>query len=246
MVRILLLLLEIVYLILAFKSESVIYFCIAVFIFTWWAYETKKEINRKDAELQKETIEMLEKIPHTRYTVSTDYLRALLIDEHTNTLYIAEREEIDSDFEEKEFRFHEIYEAAIEEDGELISLISRGGVDGWSLLHGRTDLLVNVEDLEKESEESDEEVTDDVVNKLSIKIAVDDLSNPIVEFAFIDDEQGLSKESEIYLDILKECNRWHQKISVIIKRHDRENVAVNSWVQKRGGIIIRPFSTTSF
>src|SRR5690606_7357477 len=100
----------------------------------------------------------------------------------------------------------------------IYSLISKGGIHGWSILN---------DDEELYSDDVDEE---DVINKLSLKLIVDDLSNPLIEFVFYEDERGIDTESEEFEEIWEECKNWHKKFSIIIKRDQREKVAVNSWV----------------
>lgn len=229
--KIFLFLLEVVYLFLAFKTEERIYFLIAIWLFIWWLIVHKKDVNRRNEEIKTNSIEMLEKIPHTRYTLSSDYLRALLINENTNSLYIATREDLESDFEEKEYPFNEIYEVAVLEDQKIVSIISRGGVHGWSLIDGGTGInaVVNIVESKDSEEESDED-SEDKVSKIYLKMVVDDLSNPIVEYVFMEDKHGISKESDEYKEIIKECNKWHQKISILIKRYGKEEVAVRGWI----------------
>lgn len=228
--RIFLFLLELVYLYLAFETGKSIYFVIATVLFFWWLYEYKKEVNRIEEFIEKESIKKIERIPHTSYILSIDYLRAIVIDENANMLYIAEREDLDSNFEEKRYSFDDIYEVAIVEDDDITSLISRGGVYGWSLIDGGTSIKVdgNEPTMEQEDEEEEvEEIEETVVKKLSIRLVVNNISNPIIEYNFLDDPDGIEKDSEDYTDLLKECTNWHQKISVIIKRN--EKVPVLNW-----------------
>lgn len=232
--RIFLFLLELVYLYLAFETGKTIYFIVASVLFFWWLYEYKTEANRMEEFIEKDSIKKIETIPHTSYILSMDYLRAMVIDENSNMFYLAEREDIESNFEEKGHSFEEIFEVAIVEDNEITSLISRGGVYGWSLIDGGASIKVNGKEpknVKSEQEVEDEEEVEveeqDVVKKLSIRLVVNDLSNPIVEYIFIDEPEGMEKDSEEYKELVKECENWHQKITVIIKRH--EKVPVLNW-----------------
>lgn len=214
-----LLLLEVVYLFLAFKTGSTLYLIIAIGIGAWWLYELNKDAKKRSEALLNETIQKVEQHPHTRYIISSDYLSALMLDENSNTLRILEREEIDEDFDKKEYDFEELYETAIVEDGNNVALTSKGGVHGWSLIDGgaKVDVHVNeMEETQKQKERAKE------VKKLILKIVVDDLADPILEYVFLDNEQEIPKELDEYKDIFKECTKWYQKISVIIKRHEHE------------------------
>lgn len=225
-----LLLLEVVYLFLAFKSGSTLYLIVAIVLGAWWLYELNKDVKKRSEALLNETVQKVEQHPHTRYIISPDYLSALMLDEYSNTLRILEREHIDDDFDKKEFDFDELYEIAIVEDGNNVALTSKGGVHGWSLIDGgaKVDVHVNEMDELPEKKEKAKEV-----KKLILKIVVDDLSDPIVEYVFLDNEQEIPKELDEYKDIFKECSKWYQKISVIIKRHEHErkiqDVAIKGW-----------------
>lgn len=225
-----LLLLEVVYLILAFKTGKTLFFIIAVGLGAWWLYEINKDVKKRSEALLHDTIEKVEQHPHTRYIVSTDYLQALIIDESSNTLRILEREDVDTDFDRKEYDFQELFEIAIVEDGKNIALTSKGGVHGWSLIDGGAMVDVHVNEIEASPEKKEKQKE---VKQLMLKLVVDDLSNPIVEYVFLDNEQAIPKELDEYKDIFKECNKWYQKISVIIKRGDKEKdnkeVAIKGW-----------------
>ena len=225
-----LLLLEVVYLFLAFKTGSTLFLIIAVGLGIWWLYELNKEIKKRNEALLDETIQKVEQHPHTRYIISTDYLSVLMLDEYSNTLRILEREEIDEEFDKREFDFEELYEIAIVEDGNNIALTSKGGVHGWSLIDGGTKVDIHVNEMEELPEKKEKAKE---VKKLMLKLVVDDLADPIVEYVFLDNEQEIPKELDEYKDIFKECTKWYQKISVIIKRHEHERkvheVAVKGW-----------------
>lgn len=225
-----LLLLEVVYLFLAFKTGSTLFFIIAVGLGIWWLYELNKDINKRNEALLNETIQKVEQHPHTRYIISSDYLSALMLDEYSNTLRILEREEVDEEFDKREFDFEELYEIAIVEDGNNIALTSKGGVHGWSLIDGGSKVDIHVNEMEELPEKKEKAKE---VKKLMLKIVVDDLADPIVEYIFLDNEQEIPKELDEYKDIFKECTKWYQKISVIIKRNEHERkiheVAIKGW-----------------
>lgn len=227
-----LLLLEAIYLFLAFKTGKTIFIIVAVALGGWWLYELNKESKRRNEKLQQDTIEQIEEYPHTRYILSSDCLQALLIDEHSDTFRILQREETEEEFEAREYAFHELYEVAIVEDGNNIALTSKGGVHGWSLIDGGSKIDVHVKGYDVESENKSEGKSKNEVKKLMLQLVVDDLSNPIIEYIFLDNNQAIPKDIDEYKDILKECTKWYQKISVIIKRNENKNkdVVVNGWV----------------
>lgn len=212
--------LEIVYLFLWMGSGNKLFFFIALGIFLWWIYEMRREARLRQEKIEQETIQKLEKIPHNRRAVSDDCLSAILLDELSKTFYYLERDDVESNFKKKSYSFDEIYECAIAVNDSICSLISKGGTHGWSIINYDAQIY-NEEDFKEE----------DTIHKLSLKIIVDDLSKPLIEFVFFEDKKGMEKDSEEYEEIWQECKNWHQKISVTIKRGSREieKIAVNNW-----------------
>lgn len=212
--------LEIVYLFLWMGSGNKIFFLVALAIFLWWIYEMRKEAKIRQEKIEQDTIQKLERIPHNRRAVSEDCLSAILLDETAETFYYLQREDVESNFKKKSYSFDEIYECAIAVNDSICCLISKGGIHGWSILQDDVEIY-NEEDFKEE----------DTIKKLSLKIIVDDLSKPLIEFTFFEDKRGIEKDSDEYEEIWRECKKWHQKISVIIKRDNRERdkIAVNNW-----------------
>ncbi|MBK3493767.1 hypothetical protein JFL43_02605 [Viridibacillus sp. YIM B01967] len=191
---------------------------LSITLFVWSSIERKMEKERINAEMKRKSEELLQAIPHTQFTLAPDYLSALLLDERTNTVYVAYREELDSGFERKEYQFSEIFEAAIVEDEDILSFSSTGG---GSLLGGGAS--------SRDAEDDPDDDSEEVVSKLSIKMVVNDLTNPILEFVFMENSTHLSKETDQYKEISKLCKQWYQKISIIIKRYEKETVPINRW-----------------
>ncbi len=155
-------------------------------------------------------------IPHTQYTLSNDALNALLLNEQTNTLIFARRESLDEELTIIEIPFNKIYEVAIMEDEEFM-IRTKNHLMSGSLL-GEADEIEEVE------------VEEDTISQLSLKLVVDHLSEPIQEYMFMDNgEEPISKEEEDYKEAMELCEKWFQKISVIIKRHELERVPINHW-----------------
>ncbi|MCP1146014.1 hypothetical protein [Lysinibacillus endophyticus] len=225
MMQLFLLLLEVVYLFLAFKTGKTIFFIVAIILGGWWLYEINKESRKRNEAIEKETIDQLEEYPHTRYILSPDYLQALLIDENSNTFRILNREDLDDEFDAREYDFEELFEVAIVEDGKNVAHTSK---DGWSLIDGSSKLDGKASGTEENEGNSKKEV-----KKLLLKLVVNDLSNPIVEYTFLDNDQAIPKDLDEYKDIFKECKNWYHKVSIIIKRYEHEHkhkdVTVNGW-----------------
>ncbi|GAB0170943.1 ceramidase [Lysinibacillus sp. CTST325] len=176
--------------------------------------------NNRLNEMKEASEEELMAIPHTHCIMSNDCLNALLLNEPTNTLFLVSREDLEDDLIKKEISFNKIYEVAIVEDEMYIARTSNSLISG-SLLG---------EDLDIEEEESDDEDPEDnTVSQLTLKIVADNLSNPILEYVFLDNGEPISREEDEYQEALELCEEWFQKISVIIKRYELERVPIRQW-----------------
>ncbi len=210
-------------------GAKLIFLFIAFLLFKWGSHQIQLIENGKEEEIKKETEKLLQEFIHSQSTISDDYLNALLLDEASQTLFIATRENLETGFDVKEFLFNEIYESSIEEDGKQIALISRGGLLGGTLLDDGGNSLVYImepENNKKNDTEETEDISKATVSKLSLKLVVDDLASPIIEYVFLESEEKIDKDSDEYKDAAKECKKWHQMISVLIKRHDLLNKVI--------------------
>ncbi|MEQ6356611.1 hypothetical protein ABNX05_18465 [Lysinibacillus sp. M3] len=168
-------------------------------------------------EMKEASEEELMAIPHTQCIISNDCLSALLLNEPTNTLILASREDLEKDLIKKEIPFGKIYEVAIVEDDMYIARTSNNFISG--LLLGE-DMDIEEEELGEEDSESD------TMSSLTLKIVADNLSDPILEFVFMDNSEPLSREEDEYQEVLELCEEWFQKISVIINRYELERVPI--------------------
>ncbi|ACA37883.1 hypothetical protein J2D69_20470 [Lysinibacillus sphaericus] len=171
------------------------------------------------AEMKEASEEEMKAIPHTQCLISQDALKGLLLNEHTNMLIFAHREELEEELKIIEIPFSKIYEVAMMED-EMFVLRTKNYLMSGSLL-GEEE---NVAEEEEEVEE------DDTVSQLSLKFVVDHLSEPILEYMFMDQgEHPIARDEEEYEEAMELCEKWFQKISVIIKRHELERVPIRHW-----------------
>ena len=222
-----LLFLGMIYLLLAKSVETAIfsnvYFLIGLGLLIAGIIRFLKEqyiSNNRLNEMKEASEEELMAIPHTHCIISNDCLNALLLNEPTNTLFLVSREDLEEDLIKKEISFYKIYEVAIVEDEMYIARTSNSLISG-SLLG---------EDLDIEEEECDEEDPEyNTVSQLKLKIVADNLSDPILEYVFLDNGEPISREEDEYQEALELCEEWFQKISVIIKRYELERVPIRQW-----------------
>ncbi len=225
-----LLLLGIIYLFLANAMEAILikktYFLIGIALVTVgtiryikWKYHTYKLMT----ELKRASEEELNNIPHTHSTIASNGLQALLLNEHTKTLLVAMKEDWEAELTKKEVQFNEIYEVAIMEDGHIIARTSNG-LFNESLLEEDHRSLGDEEEMDEDELEEIEEVS-----QLAIKLVVDNITAPIIEYAFLELEDAISKEDDSYQEAMELCEQWFQKISIIIKRYELERVPIRRW-----------------
>ncbi|MGC7930765.1 hypothetical protein ACP3VS_19310 [Lysinibacillus sp. VIII_CA] len=169
------------------------------------------------AEMKEASEEEMKAIPHTQCLLSQDALKGLLLNEHTNMLIFAQREELEEELKIIEIPFSKIYEVAMMED-EMFVLRTKNYLMSGSLLG------------EEENVAEEEVEEDDTVSQLSLKFVVDHLSEPILEYMFMDQgEHPIARDEEEYEEAMELCEKWFQKISVIIKRHELERVPIRHW-----------------
>jgi len=213
-----------IYILLANSVETAIfnkaYFLIGLVLVIAGIFRYVKErfiyINTLN-EMKEVSEEELMAIPHTQCIISNDCLSALLLNEPTNTLILVSREDLEEDLKKKEIPFNKIYEVAIVEDDMYIARMSNNYISG-SLLGG--DMDIEEEEIDEEDPESN------TMSLLTLKIVADNLSNPILEYVFMDNSEPLSREEDEYQEALELCEEWFQKISVIIKRYELERVPI--------------------
>ncbi|MGN4127489.1 hypothetical protein ACMGD3_21145 [Lysinibacillus sphaericus] len=223
-----LLVLGIIYLMLANAMEAAIvrgsYFIIGLALFSVGAFryvKGKVRSFRRNAEMKRESEEELMNIPHTQCTVSSDCLQALLLNEPTNTLLLAQKEDWEAEVTKKEIQFNKIYEVSIVEDDNIIIASTRNGLLSGSLIDGEQIISGDTEEVEEES--------DDTVSQLALKIVVDNLSTPVLEYVFMTNSKPISREEDAYSEALELCEQWYRKISIIIKRYELERVPIRNW-----------------
>lgn len=226
-------LLGVAFLILAFFLESIMmvgsYSLLSLIMLGWGSLELKKEIDKKIEEEMEETEELLSEIPHTRYTLSEDLLTSLLIDEKTNTFYVAKRDYTDEEFDFRAYPFSKLLEVAVLEDGEVKYLFPRGGIIGGTI-NEEGNSIYNV--IDSEELEFDEEYDEDegAIKKMTLKLVVDDFSNHTIEYVFLEKDNPLDKDSDDYKDCIKECTNWYKMISIAINQYKHEKRLVGPWV----------------
>ncbi|MFJ7828301.1 hypothetical protein [Psychrobacillus sp. NPDC096623] len=221
-------LLFIVYFALSLSLESTkaigFYLLISLGLFFWGVLEWQRLINGRNSENRRRFEELLAEIPHTESLSSDNLLNVMLIDDVNSIFYLLQRDSLAQDFNIAAIPFSQVLEVAIMEDERVLNLYPKDGI-----LESKLESEEEIEDDEDSDDEEEAEAEDEFIEALSLKIVVDDLANPILEYPFIQNEQVLVLDSEEYSEAILSCNEWYQKICIIIKRYEHGKVLVRQW-----------------
>jgi hypothetical protein len=121
-------------------------------------------------------------------------------------------------YQGKAYKYSEILQSEIVEDGESITKTSRvsqigGALIGGAVAGGIGAIVGGLSGTKK---------TTDSVRKITLQIIVDDISKPIRTITFLNKSYTLKKASVEYKEAYKKANHWHNLISVIIKKADED------------------------
>lgn len=154
--------------------------------------------------------------------LSDDYLSGIAINESQQTVAILKRHSVDEELKMKLLNFDDIVECAINEDGNTVTHTSKSSTVGnafiGSVLAGGVGAILGAMTTDK--------TTSDRIYKSSLMIVVDDLNEPIHEINFLNSNMIVDKDSEMYQNIYYEMNKWHKRISVILKRTELKTRSV--------------------
>lgn len=160
-------------------------------------------------------------VPDTSY-LSDDFLTGIAINESEQKLAIFKRDTINEDFSPTLFKFDDILECSIKEDNTIVTHASKGSAIGNAMaggvLFGGIGAVVGGTLGEKVGHEK--------IFKSTLSIVVNDLQNPIHEIHFLNSNMLVERDSEMYKDIYYEMNKWHKRISVILKRNELNSMSV--------------------
>jgi len=167
--------------------------------------------DRRNTENRNAYEKKLDEFPHDFALPSLNFSQALLIDEARESLIILQ--DLDQDEVECEIiPFSRILEVALIQNGEAVLSFPKNNV-----LESGGDIAGDVEDVEEEEEE-------ELIDQLSLKVLVDDLTNPLKEFYCIDEDDYIQFDSDEFWDAYDECFDWYHKLVVLIKRSERNRV----------------------
>jgi hypothetical protein len=146
--------------------------------------------------------------------LSDDFLSAIAISESKEKVAIFKRSNVSEELIMRLLNFKDIMECAIKEDGSTVTHSSKGSTVGnafiGSVIAGGVGALIGAMVTDKE--------TNNKIHKSTLTLVVDDLNEPIHEIHFLNSNMSIERDSEMYQNIYYEMNKWHKKISIILKR----------------------------
>ncbi|KRE45834.1 SHOCT domain-containing protein [Paenibacillus sp. Soil522] len=162
------------------------------------------------------------------YYISCDMKSALCIDSVENKICVMSSELNIG----KVYSSNDILEVEIVEDGKSVINTSRGSQVGGALigavLAGGVGAIVGGL--------SGKKIQSDTVNRIDMKLLLNDIENPVIMINFMNDfnfatktknKEGERKDSRKYKEAIELVTHWHGLVSVLIKRADDGDNASN-------------------
>lgn len=145
-----------------------------------------------------------------------DYLSGIAINESESKLAILTRNNKNDNFDFKTINFNDIVESSLTEDGVSVSKASISSQIGRTMVGiivagGMGAVIGGL---------STNKTINNKIYKVTLNVIVNDLSNPICEFSFLNSKYSIDKHGEEYKKVNQESNKWYKMIEIIIKRNE--------------------------
>lgn len=140
----------------------------------------------------------------------------IVVDEKNQQICILESDNLKPN---RFFSYKDLLSVELIEDGETVTSTIRssqigGALIGGIALGGIGAVIGGLSGKTKSSEK---------VEKIILRVIVNDTKNPLHEVYFLNSEEGISKKSSQYPAAMKKARHWHSLIEVLIKRADMED-----------------------
>lgn len=153
------------------------------------------------------------------YHIGSDNLSCIGLDEKNNTIVFLSRTSINENFITSHLPFNDIFEAKLIEDDETVTQVSRasqlGGAITGGLIGGGIGAIVGGMGGKQHSSKE--------VRKISLELTVNNLSSPLHNVMFLNEEGYISIHDPKYKKQYSEANNWLKTMSVILKRNEMNN-----------------------
>lgn len=189
-------------------NENSMFYLLSVVGLVWYisVYNAdKKRESEQQQEISNKQYEISSYTPSQQFSA---YGKAISIDEKSNKLAISD---LNNNYT---FNFSDIIESEIIEDDSTITKTSRTSQIGGALvggaLAGGVGAVVGGLSGSKTSEKA--------VNKITLKIVVNNLQTPNFYIDFLNSANPLNNSDSRLIEARDKANHWHSLLSVIIKR----------------------------
>lgn len=149
--------------------------------------------------------------------LSFDFLTGIAINQQEKEIALLNRFNRDDKFNFRKIKFEDLLEVSIYEDGGLVTKVSRGSQVGGALIGGAIagGAGAIIGGLSGRSQ------SNDMSNRLSLMIIINDLQNPYHEINFSIGQ--IEKMSKIYQMNRNNLNKWFSILKVIINQKENES-----------------------
>lgn len=181
----------------------------------WYAKRKKTEQNDKaDSDLLS-YLSSIEGFQSSQRFISEDKKHVVAIDEGSKKVCF-----VDNNFGigKRIYSYKELMRSEIVEDGVSITNTSRSSQLGGAILGGMIAGGVGA----VVGALSGSQMTESHVKSITLQITTNDTRTPIQYIKFLFLQEAIAKNTVRYQQAIKEANRWHGLISVLIKRADQE------------------------
>ncbi len=160
----------------------------------------------------------------TQQLIGVDDNSALAIDEQKDEFYLINKSQ--EKFLSRVILYKDLLSVEIFEDGETISSTVRSSQIGGALIGGIAlgGIGAVIGGLSGKTKSSDK------VEKIILRLVVNDTKNPLHEVYFLNFATGIKKKDSRYQEAMQKARHWNSLIEVLIKRadmEDKENSANN-------------------
>ena len=192
------------------------------------AKKDKEEIMDKVVGELEEVVEV-ENLEVDRYYISADYKAVIIIDETNQKICFIENTvkgidkfkntSKDFNYDYTLYKFSDLLETEILQDGETVTKTSRGSQVGGALLGGVLAGGVGaiIGGL------SGSTTSDEEFSKITLKVLMNDTQNPVKLIYFLDEIANVKKYDDRYKKANADSMDWHGVLKVIIQQVDKED-----------------------
>ena len=208
-------------------NEGILFFLgilLCVYIFSALARRRNKEEKDNKQAIQESYMLLHDSFPSTQHTNGIAYETGLAINEKNKMICLIDnRNETASS---RVFSYKDLLSAEIFEDNETVTSTVRSSQIGGALIGGIAlgGIGAVIGGLSGKTKTSGK------VQKIVLRLVVNDTKNPLHEIYFLNWESGIDKKTDFYKEAMQKARHWHSLIEVLIKRadmEDKENAANN-------------------